>query len=296
MPQHLADVVRPSRRLALFLLLSFGFSWGLWAVALALGGDISEPLVDVCYNVASWGPTVAAVFLALTGRPGARQARTVAALRWVPATLVLGLLPAIGAAALAPLVGGPGLGLGVFAKQATAAGGWLTYVGLALVNGPLNEEFGWRGYAQPLLRRTMSARRAPFVLGPIWGLWHVPLFFLIGTSQHAMGLNTVDGPGFFVVLVLQSVCFQYVSERLRGGVPAAVLLHLLLNMAIVVVPLASLAVALTYVGITALIAVVLLRFGVPAVRVSPTGLSRGRRGDPHGDEGPGSRVPTGSAP
>jgi signal transduction histidine kinase/membrane protease YdiL (CAAX protease family) len=262
MAQNLADVARPTHRLAVFLSLTFGFSWGLWIVAVALGGDISEPVVSVLYNVASAGPSLAALFLALTGRRGARQARAAAAPRWLPSTLLLGLLPAIGAATLAPLVGGPGLDLGVFGHHAAAAGGWLAYLGIALVNGPLNEEFGWRGYAQPLLRRTMSARRAPLVLGPIWGLWHVPLFFLVGTSQHAMGLGSIEGVGFFAVLVLQSVCFQFVSERLRGGVPAAVLLHLLLNTAIAVVPLDSIAVALTYLGITVLVAVAVLRFGL----------------------------------
>ncbi|MFD2417743.1 CPBP family glutamic-type intramembrane protease [Amycolatopsis pigmentata] len=260
-----------------FLALTFGFSWGGWAIALALGGDIAEPLVYLLYTVAACGPTLVAWLLALAGRPGTRQAGLAAVVRWLPAALLVGLAPSVGAAALAPLFGGPVLDLGQFAGHAADAGGWLPYVGLALVTGPLSEEFGWRGYLQPLLRRTMSPRRAPLVIGPIWGLWHLPLFFLVGTSQHAMGLLTAQGLGFFVVMVLQSVGLLSVSERLRGGVPAAVLLHLVLNMSIVLVPLGSLAVALVYLGIHALVALLLLRFALPGAERRKSSQAAGHR-------------------
>lgn len=238
-----------------FLACTFGFSWGLWGVCL-LAGDTSEPLFTVLFTIAACGPSLVAGLLALTGRPGTRQARLAATPRWLPAALLVGLAPAVGAAALAPLAGSSGLDLGLFAGAAAETGGWLPYVGLALITGPLAEEFGWRGYLQPLLRRRLSAGVTPFVLGPIWGLWHVPLFLLVGTRQHDMGLFTVEGLGFFTIVVLQSVGMLYVTERLRGGVPAAVLVHLTFNMSIVLVPLDSLPVALIYLGLNALMALV----------------------------------------
>lgn len=242
-----------------FLAGTFGFSWGLWGVCLLVGGDTGDPLVTVLYLVAGCGPSLVAGLLAVTGRPGTRQARLAAAPRWLPAALAVGLVPAVGAAALASLVGGPGLELGRFVVAAASAGGWLPYVGLALVTGPLAEEFGWRGYLQPLLRRRFSAGRTAFVLGPIWAFWHVPLFFLVGTFQHDIGLFTVDGLGFVAIVVMQSVGYLYVTERLRGGVPAAVLVHLVFNMSIVLVPLGSLPVALIYLGLNALLALVASR-------------------------------------
>lgn len=270
-----------------FLALTYGLSWALWAVAIALGGDLSDPFVHGLHTVAFCGPTLVAWLLALTGRPGTRQARLSTATRWLPAAVLIGLAPAVGAAALAPLFGGTGPDPGLFADAAARTGGWLPYIGLALLTGPLAEEFGWRGYLQPRLRRTMSARRAPFVLGLFWALWHVPLFFMVGTLQHAMGLFTVQALGFFVVLVLQSVGLLYVSERLRGGVPAAVLLHLVLNMAIVLVPLDSIAVALAYVALHALIALVLLRFVSPHPRRATAGHpARGQALDGDGDSRP----------
>ena len=240
-----------------FLAYTFGFSWILWAVAILHGGGTSDPFVGVVHTVAAAGPSLIAGLLALTGRPGTRQARLSAAGRWLPAALVVGLAPAVGAAALAPIVGGPALDPGRFADAARNSGGWLLWLVLAVsIGGPLAEEFGWRGYLQPLLRRRLSAGRVTFVLGPIWFLWHVPLFFIAGTSQHDMGLFTVQGLGFFLVIIAHTAGQLYITEHLRGGVPAAVLEHLAFNLSFLLVPLDSMAVALIYLGLNGLTALV----------------------------------------
>lgn len=45
---------------------------------------------------------------------------------------------------------------------------------------PLGEEFGWRGYALPLLLARMSPWSASLLLGLVWSVWHLPLFALNG--------------------------------------------------------------------------------------------------------------------
>jgi uncharacterized protein len=52
-----------------------------------------------------------------------------------------------------------------------------------IAGGPLGEEFGWRGYALPAMQEYMSWRSASLLLGTIWGIWHLPLLFLTGSSQ-----------------------------------------------------------------------------------------------------------------
>jgi membrane protease YdiL (CAAX protease family) len=39
------------------------------------------------------------------------------------------------------------------------------------------EEIGWRGYAMPRLQTGRSALGASLILGPVWGSWHLPLYF-----------------------------------------------------------------------------------------------------------------------
>ena len=48
--------------------------------------------------------------------------------------------------------------------------------------GPI-EEFGWRGYATPLLQRRMAPVFAGLLIGLIWAIWHLPAFFLSGLPQ-----------------------------------------------------------------------------------------------------------------
>src|SRR5210317_730423 len=43
--------------------------------------------------------------------------------------------------------------------------------------GPLQEEFGWRGYVVEHLRNKYSALTAAIIAGLLWGGWHAPLFF-----------------------------------------------------------------------------------------------------------------------
>ncbi len=49
-----------------------------------------------------------------------------------------------------------------------------------------NEELGWRGYMQPILEESMPFPVATMVTGIIWSLWHIPLWFVYGSSQQNM--------------------------------------------------------------------------------------------------------------
>ena len=45
------------------------------------------------------------------------------------------------------------------------------------------EELGWRGILQPKLEKIMAYLPSVLVVGVIWGLWHLPLWFIHGTVQ-----------------------------------------------------------------------------------------------------------------
>lgn len=247
------------RDLAPYIALTFGISWGAWAVELAIGGSMADPTVFVLYVVGACGPSLAALVLRLTGGPGVRQARLGALPRWLPAALLLGAAPAVIAALVVPVFGASAFDPEMAAGAVAASGGLLPFLGIFLIDGPLAEEFGWRGYAQPRLRRHLSPARTSLVLGTIWALWHVPLFLLVGTGQSAMGLFSVSALLFFLSVPVLSVGFWFVSERLHGGVPAAVLMHLAVNLSLTLLAAtASVIGSLVVFVATALIAVVLL--------------------------------------
>lgn len=101
-----------------------------------------------------------------------------------------------------------------------------------LVGGPLGEELGWRGYALPAIQERLGWRSASLVLGSIWGVWHLPLFFVAGSSQNQGSLLA-----FFVLIVATSVFYTWLFNRSAGSVVPALLLHTASNSWPSVVPI-----------------------------------------------------------
>jgi membrane protease YdiL (CAAX protease family) len=91
----------------------------------------------------------------------------------------------------------------------------------SLLLGPLGEEFGWRGVALPLLQRRFAPLWAGLILGAIWGLWHLPSFFLSGTPQSSWSLVP-----FLIGLVAVAVILTPMFNASGGSILIAILYHL----------------------------------------------------------------------
>lgn len=66
------------------------------------------------------------------------------------------------------------------------------------------EEPGWRGYLLPSLQTRMSAKKASFIVGIIWGIWHWPVF--IPTYMAALN-STGSVPQAAITLLVQLVLY-----------------------------------------------------------------------------------------
>ena len=89
--------------------------------------------------------------------------------------------------------------------------------------GPLAEEFGWRGYLFSRLERRMSPLLAGLVIGPIWALWHFPLFYDSAFTHVASAVK------FIGTTTAWSVVLAYLVDRARGSVLPSVLGHWTIN-------------------------------------------------------------------
>jgi len=53
-----------------------------------------------------------------------------------------------------------------------------------MIIGGGTEEIGWRGVLLPKLLNQMPAFKATAIVAGIWGMWHVPLWFIQGVPQY----------------------------------------------------------------------------------------------------------------
>jgi hypothetical protein len=96
--------------------------------------------------------------------------------------------------------------------------------GIFLDPGPLGEELGWRGFALPRMLERKSPLVATLGLGIIWGLWHLPAFFVSTLSQSQLSL-----PVFLLGAVSLSVVVGWLFLRSNGSVLITILAHAMAN-------------------------------------------------------------------
>ena len=93
-----------------------------------------------------------------------------------------------------------------------------------MLGGQTGEETGWRGYALPRLASRLGAGGASVLLGVIWAVWHLPLFFIPGTSTSGQSF-----PLYFMQVVAISVAFTWLYANTRGSLLPVMLLHAAVN-------------------------------------------------------------------
>ena len=57
------------------------------------------------------------------------------------------------------------------------------YLLLMIFLGGGQEEIGWRGYIMPYLEKKFGLVIGGFILGIVWAIWHLPLWFVPGSPQ-----------------------------------------------------------------------------------------------------------------
>ena len=245
---------RPERGLAPWSMLAglVAWSWACWWAATLTGqGWLQFP--PVLLTVAgALGPLVVPAVLLWRGygdeTPGAFLRRCfdprTLPLRWYAGLagllVAFAVVPAVlarGAAGLAPALTGPA----VFRLVGFVAGGI--------------EEPAWRGYAQRGLQRRLPIVVASLVIGVVWALWHLPLFFLDGTYQQTLGVGSAAFWGFQAGPVVLAVVYGWLYNATGGVAFAAVAFHAVGN---VMRELWDAGAPLLQLGVEALLALVLV--------------------------------------
>jgi membrane protease YdiL (CAAX protease family) len=269
--------------LVFYFLIAYTGSWLVW-MPLVLSEDgtallpFSSPLLLLAaFPVAPFlGPFLSAFVMtgATEGRAGVgrllrRFVLWRAGLRWylfalfvVPALFVLSVivLPGVlasfqGLASLAPL---PLLSLFVY---------------VFFLGGPLGEEPGWRGFALPRLQTMHGPLVGSLILGPLWALWHLPLFWVPAWNTPPTILNIVL---YVISAIAFTIVMTWIFNNTKGSLLIAVLMHASFNTTFVILNLLFPASIVTDYGSTV---PVLIGYGAVALLV--IALTRGRLGYQH---------------
>jgi uncharacterized protein len=217
----------PTQSLMSFFALSFGFAWGIAGLLFFFTAQIEAVFGKVGYTnplfiLAVYSPAFAAVFLVWrhSGLPGLRRYFRRLLLWRMPAVWWLVLIVGIPAAFYA----------GAAIKGTLASPfpfqpwfGVLPALATAMLIGPI-EEFGWRGFALPLMQRKLAPFWAGLWLGVVWAVWHIPAFMISGTPQSAWSF-----PAFFFGVAALSVIMTPMFNAARGSLLVAALFHFQTN-------------------------------------------------------------------
>jgi membrane protease YdiL (CAAX protease family) len=210
-----------------FFGLTFALSWVVWLPKAAVAQGVETPLIATLAGlpqVGAFGPSVAAFILVFASQ-GFRGVRALLGRavdlgfdkRWLLPAVLLPPLIVLGALAVA------------IARGATPEYPWagqpivlpVAFVFVLLLGGPLQEEFGWRGVAIDPLQRRFGALGGSLLLGIIWAVWHVPLFF---TPSEDVYYNN-PFIGFLVSITLLSVLLTWVYNNTNGSLLPVILMH-----------------------------------------------------------------------
>jgi len=214
-----------------FYVLAFVISWLGWGPIVVGSRGIppfNTPLIQILLILPALGPTLAAVIVegAISGNQGVKkllvgliQWRT--GFIWYLAAILGPILLFLGSQFYDLLVSGKSLALQIPGEIILSAlvSGFVTNL---LVN-PW-EEVGWRGFALPRLQERYSALVATLIVGLLWGLWHVPLFFWNGNPMSSYPFLP-----WLLGLVSESFIYTWMYNNTKGSLLIVSLFHIFLN-------------------------------------------------------------------
>lgn len=218
-----------------FYVLAFGLSWFGW-VPLALGSHGIAPFDNPSFQILlifpAVGPALAAILVSrsVDGKTGVRS--LFKAFTCWRVGFVWYLLAVLGPVVLffagqriTRLFGFPAVHSG---QQGFSFS--LTVLVSSLIANPW-EEVGWRGFALPRLQKQYNALGASLIVGLLWGLWHLPLFFWVGGPMAEYPFLP-----WFIGLIANTFLFTWLYNSTEGSLLLVALFHIALNMAGALIP------------------------------------------------------------
>ena len=145
-------------------------------------------------------------------------------IQWWACALLFMIIPSVAALYLFQLFGGPAVDWSGLKPLYSVVP---TIIVLTILAG-VGEEFGWRGFALPRLQTRHNALVSSLIVGVIWAIWHIPLFFTKGTVQYQWRMDAGLLPpilGYALFVIAWSIQYTWVFNNTKGSVLLAAVVH-----------------------------------------------------------------------
>jgi len=191
--------MKKDRRITLYFLFTFGFSWIIWFPFVLAGFgayEMTETLSGLlmpAIMLGAFGPLISALILTRRfdkelGIKGFFKKNLNFRIKpkFYVLAIIIPLLITMIAHYFTNITGIDTLPNNLFPAELTVSPFVLVvpYFLLMLLLGGGQEEFGWRGFAQEPLQNKFGILKGSTILGLFWGLWHLPLWFIPGEGHE----------------------------------------------------------------------------------------------------------------
>jgi membrane protease YdiL (CAAX protease family) len=100
---------------------------------------------------------------------------------------------------------------------------------ISFMSGPWSEEFGWRGYALDRMLSPFGLLAGSIILGLIWGVWHLPLFFMPATWHGQIGFGLTGFWTFMLRSVGMALLMTWVYLSTDRSILSGMFMHFTSN-------------------------------------------------------------------
>lgn len=232
--EPITDTADPRRtELISFFAITMGFTWLFWIPdALGKSGMLPDVIWTNLGFFGAWGPLVATVYLVgkekgLAGIKSLMKKGTDYKFGKGWWAVILLLFPALISISYMISISTEGV---VPPSQATGMYWFLPLIFFSVLftSGPLQEEFGWRGYALPRLQAAYSPFVSSLILGFIWAVWHLPQFLVPHEKTGMFYITPVWS--FLLTVMAANIVYTWVYNHTKGSILGALVLHTQMNL------------------------------------------------------------------
>lgn len=225
------------RHIVLFFVFSFLWTWAFYFAIIAFGLNPYQGTGMILLICGGCSPTFVGIIMMLATYKKEEkidylkrvyQVRRIGSAWWLTIILLFPVIFAV-SVGLDLLTGGAAPGMTNLSAVLASPVSFLPLILLSFMSGPFSEEFGWRGFAlDPLLGR-FGFTGGSVLLGLVWGVWHLPLYFMPQTWHGQMGFQLSGFWMFILMSVGLAVLMSFVYVNTKRSILSALLMHLFSN-------------------------------------------------------------------